>query len=154
MTGPGFTNASLEALCADLCHLVGVGPPDLARDGDGMLSIEVEIDEVQVVLSDAGLPPDRVAFAVTFGPLPADRELDACRVLMDINARVLRSGSAFGLDPQTGTIQLSQVLAIGQGDAVAVHERIARLAGVARAWRGHHFLTGETRGGLDHALVA
>lgn len=146
---------NFEGLCKGLCDLAGVAAPDLAPGGDGALAIEVVFNGVRVVLSyDGPRNPGRVVFAVTFGPLPGGRELDACRVLMTINTHVLASGSTFGRDPATGDMVLAQSLAFGQATAVDVYQRIDKLVDVANSWRQTHFLAPAGQGIIEEALQA
>ncbi len=146
---------NFERLCKGLCDLAGVTAPDLAPGDDGALAIEIGLKGVLVVLSyDGHRNPDRVVFAVTFGPLPDGRELDACRVLMTINTHVLASGSTFGRDPATGDVMLAQSLAFGQATAVDVYQRIDKLVDTANSWRQHHFLAQAGQGIAEEALQA
>jgi hypothetical protein len=147
--------ANFEGLCKGLCELAGVEVPDLVPGVDGGLAIEVALNEVRVVLSyDSASHADRVVFAVTFGPLPDGRALDACRVLMNLNTHVLASGSTFGRDPATGDMVLAQSLAFGQATAVDVYQRIVMLVEIAAGWRQHHFLAEAGQDIVEEALQA
>ena len=108
-----------ESLCQGLFQCAGVSVPELPEDNvTGSTAVHITLDGVEVVVShEPDLAEDHALFAVTFGPLPQGRELDACKALMRMNVHGLPSRSVFGRNPQTGEIVLMQMLHQGQATA-------------------------------------
>lgn len=133
--------ANFEEMCKGLCEVAGIAVPDLAPDEYGGVAIEVELHDVKVIVSHGPhTGPDRALAMAIFGQLPAGRELDACRTLLDINSQVLGLGFAFGRNPANGEIVLKQSYPFDQATAVDLYQRIVKMVEGVNGWRQHHFL--------------
>lgn len=143
---------TFKELCQGLCQVPGIAVTESSDDEQGGLAIDVEVHGVRVALSHGprtGL--HRALMIATFGQLPAGRESDACRTLLNINRQVLSLGFAFGRNPATGEIVLKQNYSFDQATAEGLHKRIATMADCVNHWRRHHFLAEGAQGAVGHA---
>jgi hypothetical protein len=141
-----MATANFEELCRGLCDVAGAEPPDLTPDALGNCAIEVEFNDVRVILvhrPQSG--PGRAGMRVIFGPLPAGRELQACRALLDINAQTQNLGTTFGRNPATGEIVLKQEYVFADTTPVDLYGRIVSIVEGVRGWRQHHFIVEDQR---------
>jgi hypothetical protein len=140
---------NFEALCLGLCEVPGIAVPEPRADEHGGQAIEFELHGVKVVLSHGPRTgPNRALVVATFGQLPAGREPDACRTLLNINRQVLSLGFAFGRNPANGEIVLKQNYSFDRATAADLYTRIATMADCVNRWRRHHFLV-EGAAGAD-----
>lgn len=128
--------ANFQELCDGLCELAGVRPPDTAPDEQGCQGMTFMLDGVTVELSfEPHICQEHVLVRVNFGALPAGRELQACRALMEFNTRLRGIGPAFSRHPQNGDIVCQSAYSLMQATAHDLHDWCLRLIQAAREWR-------------------
>lgn len=133
--------SSFEELCKGLCEVAGVTAPDMTPDPHGGIAVELEMTGVRVILAhDLKNQPDQALILAIFGPLPAGRELEACRALLNLNCQVHSLGYAFGRNPATGDIVLKQRCPLGETSSVDLYQRLVEMVQGIRGWRDHHFM--------------
>jgi hypothetical protein len=133
--------ANFEELCKGFCAMAGCSVPDLSPDPNGEVAVEMEMSDVNVILAHgAATGPNRAVVTAVFGPLPQENELEACRVLMDLNMGLLTAGAVYGRDPVSGEVVLQDDVNFEDSSVLDVYQRVSRMIEAASNWRQHHFL--------------
>ena len=133
---------SFDDFCASICDLIGVDPPPLEADANGVVGFTVTHREARIafVERERGNQPG-VLRIVEFGAAPAEKELQVLRGLMEANYLMTGVGApAFVLNPVTGEISFHESFLLSEVDVQAVYQSIATAADAVDEWKKTHFV--------------
>ncbi len=137
----GTCDETFATLCIGLCEVAGVSAPDMMPDEAGGLAIEIDLQGVRVVIAQhPRLDSEQLLLMATFGPLPAEQRLEACRALLNINCQSHSLGYAFACNPAGGDVVLKQLCAVGEISPQDLYQRLVQMVEGIHGWRQHHFL--------------
>ncbi|HVZ43673.1 MAG TPA: CesT family type III secretion system chaperone [Ramlibacter sp.] len=120
--------ANFEELCAGFCEVIGVAPPALKADANGLVAFHVIFRDMIVnLVHRPDVSPDHVFVVFEVGPLGEDRErasvqfqafLEANFVLLQVNPPV------FSRNPATGDAILQYVYSLFEASPSGLYELI------------------------------
>jgi hypothetical protein len=145
--------ANFDDFCTSLCTLIGVPPPVLEPDANGVIAFTVIHRDARIAFVDRarGNQPG-VLMIVEFGAAPPEKELEILRGLMEANFLMTGVGApAFVLNPLTREISFHQSYLLSEVDVPAVYQGLATAANAVHEWNEDHFLGAATP---QHTLVS
>lgn len=134
--------ANLQDLADQFCAVVGLPPPGLVPDGNGLWAFSAKLRDVDVTLThDPVHHPDHALVLVFFGPVPADRELAVLRELLHANLIMLQPGApSFSRNPMTGDVVLQYVYPLAGASGQGLWAGLQAIVDSALKWRKNFFL--------------
>ena len=129
--------ANFEEFCNSLCTLLGLPPPSLEPDANGIVGFTVTYRDTRIGFMEverangAGL-----GMIVEFGPPPLENELNALRTLLDANFLLLGAGApSFARNPLIGEITLNYSYLLSEVDVHGVCRSISAAADAVANWK-------------------
>jgi hypothetical protein len=121
----------------DFCAACGLEDPERILHGG-----PIAVDEVVFsLIHSENIDPDLLFVYSEFGDLPAGREAQACRALLEANLLLYTGkGPAFTVSPETGRVVFAEHFRLDEISGEQLRDALTRTADQAKKWRGNHFL--------------
>jgi hypothetical protein len=128
----------LEDIYRELGHL----PPEIPRDEDEPLVMEIESDEIAFeIIHSPQSHPERLLVHCQFGPVPQEQTIDVLTALLRANQILFRSREGvLGIDAETDVVTYSFAQSLDMVRASDLLQNLTQVAQRAKEWRTAFYL--------------